>query len=147
MILDSVDKNLHLQRIKGVPQTMKTLLLTSCLLLALWTGCTQDDSTSVTVDQTLHAPTSIATTRTGLTVVRISWSDNNEVEEGYIVERQTGQGQFVQQVFATRDAVSAVDSVGLAVNGTYSYRVRAIRYSERGDYSPVATIKLSLPYP
>jgi hypothetical protein len=110
-------------------------------------GCSKDDSTSASVDQTLRAPTSITATRTGLTAVRINWSDNNETEEGYIVERQTGQGQFVKQVFTTQNVATAVDSLGLAVNLTYAYRVRAIRYSERGDYSPVATITLTLPYP
>ena len=126
---------------------MRTTTSVVAVFLMTLLGCTQDNSTNATVDQTLRAPTSIATTRIGLTAVRINWSDNNENEEGYIVERQTGQGQFVQQVFTTQDVATAVDSVGLAVNGTYAYRVRAIRYSERGDYSPVATIKLSLPYP
>jgi hypothetical protein len=126
---------------------MRTTTFVIAVLLMTLLGCTQDNSTNATVDQTLRAPTSITTTRTGLTAVRINWLDNNETEEGYIVERQTGQGQFFQQVFTTQDVATAIDSVGLAVNGTYTYRVRAIRYSERGDYSPVATIKLSLPYP
>lgn len=146
-ILDSIDKNLHLQRIQGVQETMKTSILTGFMLLVLCAGCSKDDSTSATVDQTLRAPTTITATRSGLTAVRINWTDDNETEEGYLIERQTGQGQFVQQLFTTRDVAIAVDSVGLLVNGTYAYRVRAIRYSERGDYSPVANIKLTLPYP
>ena len=126
---------------------MKTSTTVVTILLIALLGCTQDDSTNVTVDHTLLAPTNVTATRIGLTAVRINWSDNNESEEGYIVERQTGQAQFVQQVFTTQDVATAVDSLGLAVNQTYAYRVRAIRYSERGNYSSVATIKLSLPYP
>jgi hypothetical protein len=126
---------------------MRTSAFLVAVFLMTLLGCTQDNSANVTVDLTLRAPTSITTNRTGLTAVRINWTDNNDVEEGYVVERQTGQGQFVQQVFTTKDVATAIDSLGLAVNETYSYRVRAIRYSERGEYSPVATIKLTLPYP
>ena len=126
---------------------MRTTTSATLVLLMTFLGCTQDDSTSVTVDETLHAPTGVTASRVGLTAVRIMWLDNNETEEGYIVERQTGQGQFIQQLFTTQDVGTAVDSSGLSVNGTYAYRVRAIRYSARGDYSPVATITLSLPYP
>jgi outer membrane lipoprotein SlyB len=126
---------------------MKTLLAAGILLLIGVVGCSNDDSTSVSVDQTLRAPTNVAVTRIGLTSVRVNWTDNNETEEGYIVERQAGSGQFAQQVFVASDATSAVDSVGLVANTTYGYRVRAIRYSERGEYSPVVTIRLALPYP
>jgi hypothetical protein len=126
---------------------MRTSIFVTLLFSVLSAGCSSGDSTSAVVDQTLYVPTSITATRIGRTAVRIDWTDNNTVEEGYIVECQNGAGPFTQKLFTTRDVASAVDSLGLSVNVTYGYRVRAIRYQERGDYSPVVTIKLSLPYP
>lgn len=110
-------------------------------------ACSKDDSTNAEPDQTLRAPSVLKLTRVGRTAVRLNWVDNSETEEGYAVERKGGQGPFDQQLFAARNATTAIDSVGLMPDSTYSYRVRAIRYSERGDYSEVVSIRLTMPYP
>jgi GMP synthase (glutamine-hydrolysing) len=62
-------------------------------------------------------------------------------------ERQDGQGGFASHLFTARDVAVAVDSVGLRPDSTYSYRVQAIRYSDRGQFSNVVRLTLTMPFP
>lgn len=121
-----------------------TLLL---IFLLLFSACSKDDEVVTGPDTTLRAPTDLKAARIGLTSVRLTWTDNTETEEGFIIERQAGQGLYAQQLFATKDAETAIDSLGLVTGTSYSYRIRAMRYSDRGEYSSVATVTLSVPYP
>ena len=126
---------------------MKTLSLLLFIALVLFAGCSKDDSTATGPDQTLIAPTDLNAVRVGRTAVRLTWTDNNEFEESWAIERQAGGGGFIQQLFTARNVATAIDSVGLITGFTYTYRVRAIRYSERGEYSSRASVAISLPYP
>jgi hypothetical protein len=122
------------------------IYLTLAFGLVFW-GCSKGDSAATGPDMTLRAPTDLKVTQVGVTAVRLTWTDNNESEEGFAIERQRGQGSFVQQLFTAPNVTTAIDSVGLTASSTYNYRVRAMRYSDRGDYSSVASIQLALPYP
>jgi hypothetical protein len=127
--------------------TMKTLSLLLLVSAALFIGCSSDDSSATGPDQTLLAPTDLKAVRVGRTAVRLTWTDNNESEESFAIERRAGTGAFVQQLFAAENVATAIDSLNLTAGLTYSYRVRAIRYSERGEYSSLVSVTLSLPYP
>lgn len=109
-------------------------------------GCSEN-STEPEVNKTLNAPSELKVTRISKTVVRLVWKDNTIAEEGFVVERKQAQQDYTPHIFTTKDGTTAVDSVGLTADSTYSYRVQAIRYLERGDYSNVVSIKLALPFP
>ncbi|MBI3586599.1 MAG: fibronectin type III domain-containing protein [Ignavibacteriales bacterium] len=109
-------------------------------------GCSED-STGPEVDKTLNAPSELKVTRIGKTAVRLLWKDNTAAEEGFVVERKQAQQDYTPYLFTTKNSTTAVDSVGLIADSTYSYRVQAIRYLERGEYSNVVSIKLALPFP
>lgn len=126
---------------------MKTITTFTISVIIVLFGCAKDESSSTGPDQTLRAPTGLKAVRAGRTAVRLSWTDNTETEDGFAIERRLGSGSFAQVLFAVPNATTAIDSAGLQPDTSYSYRVRAIRYSERGDYSEVVTIRLSLPYP
>ena len=126
---------------------MKINALLLIALFALFTGCSKDDASATGPDLTLVAPTDLSAVRVGLKAVRLTWTDNNQAEESYAIERQAGGGAFIQSLFAARDVATAIDSVNLTTGTTYTYRVRAIRYSERGEYSSPAAVTLSVPYP
>ncbi len=126
---------------------MKTILLLLLVSLAFFLGCSKDDSSAIGPDQALRTPADLKAVRVGRTAVRLTWTDNNESEESYAIERQAGQGGFIQQLFVAKNVATAIDSVNLITGFTYNYRVRAIRYSERGEYSSLASVALSLPYP
>jgi hypothetical protein len=126
---------------------MKTLARFSISVLIVLLGCKKDETSVTGPDQALRAPTGLKAVRAARTAVRLSWTDNTETEDGFAIERSIGAGSFSQVLFAIPNATTAIDSSGLLTDASYSYRVRALRYSERGDYSEVVTIRLSLPYP
>jgi hypothetical protein len=113
-------------------------------LLAL--SCSDTDDTASVV-QTLDPPTSLTLTRIGKTAVKLSWQDNSNSEESFSVERKANQGVFTPRLFTTRNVTTVVDSSGLSTDTTYSYRVRALRYTESSGYSNIVTIQLTLPFP
>jgi hypothetical protein len=131
----------------GYSPAMKIILTILLVSLTLFIGCSKDDSSTIGPDQTLRAPTDLKAVRVRLTAVRLTWTDNTESEETFAIERRAGQGGFVQQLFTARNVATAIDSVNLTTGITYSYRVRALRYSDRGDYSSLASVTLSVPYP
>ncbi len=126
---------------------MRSPVIITLAVFLLVAGCAKDDSASTEPDLTLHAPSELSAVRLGATSLRLTWKDNTEAEEGFVVERQEGQGTFTPRLFTARDVVVAVDSVGLRPDSTYSYRVQAIRYSDRGQFSNVVKITLTMPFP
>ena len=126
---------------------MKLPTLCFVPLLLASVGCGNDGATDSPIDLTLKAPTELTVDRIGRTAVRLSWKDPAEREESFSIERKMNKGLFVARIFTTQNVTTAIDSVGLLADSTYSYRVHAIRYSERGEYSNVVSIRLTLPYP
>lgn len=126
---------------------MKTCSFLALVFGVIFLGCSKNDSAATGPDMTLRAPTDLKAVRVGLTAVRLTWTDNTQVKEGCAIERQLGQGSFAQQLFTADGVTTAIDSTGLKTGNSYSYRVRAVRYSDRGDYSNVVSIQLGLPYP
>ncbi len=119
------------------------LLLTMGLLV----GCEKDSGTNAEPEFALNAPSDLRLSRIGRTAVRLEWKDTSEGEFSYLIERRTNQGPFQARLFATMNATTVVDSVGLQVESTYVYRVQATRYDQRGPFSDTVSIRLSLPFP
>ena len=110
-------------------------------------GCSNDNGTNAEPESELLAATEVKATRIGRNAVRVEWKDNSRGEEGYLIERKANEGAYEARVFTTLNALGAVDSSGLLIDVSYSYRVQPIRYSERGPLSDVVTIRLTLPFP
>lgn len=140
-------KNLHVDRAIAIVVTMKSPVTFTLVVFLLAAGCAKDDSASTEPDLTLHAPSELSVVRLDITSLRLTWKDNTGAEEGFVVERQEGQAKFVPHLFTARDVTVAIDSVGLLRDSTYSYRVQAIRYSDRSLFSNVARISLTMPFP
>ncbi|MGB2868463.1 MAG: fibronectin type III domain-containing protein [Bacteroidota bacterium] len=123
---------------------LKYLALPALLVV----GCSED-STDVTAPiKPLVAPSDLVVTRTGLTAVRLTWSDNNSSEESFAIERKQNNGEFLPRLFVTLNSTSARDTLGLFVDTTYTYRIRALRYfDEPSPYSNTATIFLTPFFP
>lgn len=127
---------------------MKTVVILICG--ALWMvagGCagTSDTDTGDTID--LIAPAELAAQRIGRTSVRLTWTDRAIGEEAFVVERQRNAGPFLPTLFVPADATQAVDSLGIVVDSTYTYRVRAFRYVSTSAYSNAVSLQFSLPFP
>lgn len=114
----------------------------------LLVGCSEESTDAATPIGPLVAPSDLVVTRTGLKAVQLTWTDNNTSEESFAIERKQNNGEFVPRLFVTYNSISATDTLGLFVDTTYSYRVRALRYLDApGPYSNTATILLTPAFP
>jgi subtilisin family serine protease len=72
----------------------------------------------------LLAPTNLVASSKLPSEVSLSWTDNATGEDGYTIERKTGDGDYAQVQTLGPDAATYSDS-GLSPSTTYTYRVRA----------------------
>lgn len=89
------------------------------------------------------APTDLKLEMSTVNEITLSWRDNSNVEEGFIIERKQGQ----QTSFAVLDTLEGsgneyVDKE-LVLNQTYAYRVKAYKGSGVSDYSNEAVLILT----
>lgn len=71
------------------------------------------------------APTSLAASAASNTQINLSWVDNSNNEDGFLIERKTGAaGTYAQIATASANATS-YQNTGLTANTNYYYRIRA----------------------
>lgn len=114
--------------------------------------CDSDASDTASVQISYQAPQDPSDLTADLSdaVVSLSWSDNSDNEAGFILERATDSGEFVQLAdLAAGIAIFEDDSVSAL--HTYTYRVKATNdagdsgYSnEAGIYVPEETLSVTL---
>lgn len=86
------------------------------------------------------APTNLIATAVSSTQVNLSWTDNDNSETGFKIERCTGAGcsDFVQITTAGAN-VNNYSNTGLTASTSYSYRVRAYNTAGDSEYSSTAS--------
>jgi hypothetical protein len=78
--------------------------------------------------------------------VELSWTDNATGEDGYLIERRSGEGSFTRVATVNENVTSFTDTL-TTVNTTYAYRVLAFSTlpappgsgSVRGESAPALT--------
>jgi hypothetical protein len=89
-----------------------------------------------------NAPTNLVANPVSTTQVNLSWTDNSGNEQGFRIERCTGQNctNFAQiaQVGAN---VTSFANTGLTANTRYRYRVQAFNASGNSAFSNIVQIK------
>ncbi|HXG37216.1 MAG TPA: fibronectin type III domain-containing protein [Bacteroidota bacterium] len=114
-----------------------------CLALLAFSACSEG-STEPELVINLDPPSELQASRVpGKVAVRLTWKDNSNSEVGFAIERRQNNGTFQDRIFTIKDVTSAIDSMGLTIGATYSYRIRATRYSEASPPSNVATVTLT----
>ncbi|MDD4891065.1 MAG: right-handed parallel beta-helix repeat-containing protein, partial [Phycisphaerae bacterium] len=75
--------------------------------------------------------------------IDLSWTDNSNYEDGYLVERSKNGGAFAQ-VASVGANVATYSDTGLAPGQTYAYRVRAYRGTQPicSDYANSTPVQL-----
>ena len=85
------------------------------------------------------APSGLAATPISATQIDLSWMDNTNNEDRFIIERAlAGTGSFVQVGIAAENAAIFHDA-GLQANTQYDYRIKAQNDYGSSDYSTTAT--------
>ena len=98
----------------------KLLILISGVLILM--GCSTNNNGTVTVIPL--APTNLTGTVISTTQVNLSWTDNATNEDGYKVERKTGNGNYA--VVGSMGAnLTTFNDLGLTPYTSYTYRVYA----------------------
>lgn len=87
----------------------------------------------------LPAPTSLGLQEASPTTLIISWQDNSDVEDGFIVERSIDDGQTFEELVRTSADQATYTDAGLSPETTYLYRVKAFSGDQTSDYSNTLT--------
>ena len=81
----------------------------------------------------------------------ITWQDNSDNENGFILERQLNGGEFLQLTTLFTDAREYTDTTlvgSTQTDNVYGYRVKAFNEDAESDYSNVGFITIAkLPVP
>lgn len=75
--------------------------------------------------QSINAPTNLTSTAVSTAQINLSWTDNSNNEEHFMVERKTGSGGTYSQIAQVGANVTTYSDTGLTPSTTYYYRARA----------------------
>ena len=91
---------------------------------------------------TPNAPSNLTATPVSTTQVNLSWTDNSGNEDGFRIERCTGNGcSNFAQIAQVGANVTTFPDTGLTPNNRYRYRVRAFNASGNSAFSNIAQVK------
>jgi hypothetical protein len=92
------------------------------------------------------APSALTATTVSGSEISLTWADNSADELGFRIERCDAEGcNNFGEIATVGPNVNSFQNAGLAVNTTYSYRVRAYNVAAPSGYSNVATASTALP--
>ena len=99
-------------------------------------------SNEVVIVNGLSAPTNLTASNITSTTLTLSWTNNNVMTDGFVIERAFAGGTFTE--ITTVTSTEYADS-GLEPNSLYTYRVKAIFGTVESDYTSLETTTLPLP--
>ena len=98
---------------------------------------------TVTVPTTLPAaPSNLLAKAITTTRIDLTWFDNSNNETLFLIERKSGNGEFVEVEMVTANTTSYSDTTGLAVNTAYTYRVSALNALGASAPTPLAVVTI-----
>ncbi len=103
-------------------------------------------SSEANATTSLAAPGGLSATASGSTSIGLTWADNSDSEEGYLIERRTGSEGF-GQIASIGPDLEAYTDLTVLDGTTYYYQVRAYQGSDHSDYSSEANATTSLAAP
>jgi subtilisin family serine protease len=80
-----------------------------------------------------YTPTGLSATKVSSSQVDLSWTDHSDKEEGFIIERNSGDGAPFSQIASVGPNVTSYSDTGLSP-AVYIYRVR-VYGTDLGDYA------------
>lgn len=101
-------------------------LIVAIICISLFAGCkkTDDGNGNSNVTVIPLTPTELKATVISSSQVDLSWTDKSTNEDGFKIQRKTGNGNFEDVGTVGKDVVNYSDN-GLTANTTYTYRVYA----------------------
>ena len=89
-----------------------------------------------------NAPTNLVGTAVSTNQINLSWTDNSSNEDGFLIERCTGNScTNFAQIAQVGLNVTTFPNTGLSKNTWYRYRVRAFNVAGNSAYTNIVTVK------
>jgi hypothetical protein len=99
------------------------------------------DSKILTIDLTIfpiETPTNLKSKVISVNQIELEWKDNSTNEDGFVIERKTGEGFFIALDTVEANTTSYIDNE-LTLITEYTYRIYAFNDEGKSDYSNVTT--------
>lgn len=81
------------------------------------------------------APSNVSATPQGSTTIDLTWQDNSDNEDGFLIQRKLGVGGTFADLATVGADVTFFQDLGLVPNTEYCYRVRAFNGAGNSAYS------------
>jgi uncharacterized protein len=94
---------------------------------------------SATTGDSPDKPTDLAVTAISSSQVELTWEDNSDDENGFIIERKRSDGSYLQIATVGKNDTNYTNT-GLSSDTKYSYRVRAYNSTGNSAYSNEVSI-------
>lgn len=98
-------------------------------------------SNTVSAKFELKAPSNLELKVGSPSHLSLSWKDNSDVEEGFIIETKQKGEQFWVKGGSVPENITQFQVAGLATNTTYEFRVRAFKGEVYSDYCEIKSAK------
>lgn len=86
------------------------------------------------------APTSLKSQRTGTNEITLTWKDNSEVEDGYVIERKLGDEESYSVIDTLKGSGTEYIDKNAVQNQTCFYRIKAYKDAAESEYSNETSI-------
>ena len=98
-----------------------------------------DTLTAVTAGP--KAPSDLIAKATGNSSIELTWTDNSNNEEGFIIERSLNESSDFEQIAIVNTNIDWYDDEGLTFNIEYFYRIRAYVADDSSEYTTTVSAK------
>jgi hypothetical protein len=95
----------------------------------------------------LRAPSGLSATAVAQNAIHLAWSDSNEDEDGFRIERGSGADPEYAEIGTAPAGARDFDDSGLEPDTEYTYRVRAYRGTDTSPYSQPTSARTLPPPP
>jgi len=85
-------------------------------------------------------PTGLKLQRTGLNEITLTWKDNSQAEDGYVIERKLSADTSFTVIDTLKGSGNKYVDKNVEQNQTYFYRIKAYKGSAESAYSSVVSI-------
>ena len=123
--------------VNTTPGTKMSFTIRVVYWLNAWTQLHSSFCNAITITTPVYAcnaPTNLSFQILKGPAVLLTWTDNSTNETGFCIERDNGDGKYVQIAQTNANATSYQDNT-VKQNSMYNYRVRAIRTGQTYPYS------------
>jgi hypothetical protein len=98
----------------------------------------------IKVQNQLNNPSSLDVQLQSNFSVQLNWSDNNDCEQGFRIERKINNAAYVEIAAVGKNTTNYNDHT-IPFNGTYFYRVRAYNSLYNSGFLPEKSVSINLP--